>query len=91
VANETGPVFADQDSRPFANSNDYRIERNDWPYEIFGAEITHLVVWLEVKLSTEPETGLMTGKSKALAEEFVKETFVERLRKEGHGAEARVL
>jgi len=33
----------------------------------------------------------MTGESKALAEEFVKKTFVERLRREGSGAGARVL
>lgn len=50
-----------------------------------------MVVWLKVRLSTEPETGLMTGESKALAQEFVKKTFVERLRREGAGAGARVL
>lgn len=91
MADATGPVFTVQDPKPFADPSDYRVERNDWPYGIFGAEITHLVVWLKVRLSVEPETGLMTGESKALAEEFVKEMFVGRLRKEGPGAEARVL
>ncbi len=33
----------------------------------------------------------MTGESKAFAEEFVKKVFVEGLRKEGPGAEVRVL
>jgi len=91
VADATGPVFAVQGSTPFADSNDYRIERNDWPYGILGAEITRLVVWLKVRMWTEPETGLMTGELKALAEGFVKKVFVERLRKEGPGAEARIL
>lgn len=50
-----------------------------------------MVVWLKVRLSIEPDTGLMTGKSKAVAEKFANYIFVERLRKEGPGTEARVL
>lgn len=90
VADTAGPVFDVGDSRPFADASNYCVERNDWPYGNFGAEITHLLVWLKVRLSVEPETGLMTGESKALAEKFVKEMFVKSLRREGPGAEARV-
>ena len=88
---ETGPIFAVQNPTPFANANDLRIQRNDWPYGVFRADITHLIVWLKPRISTEPGTGLMTSQSKVLAENFVKNTFVERLKEEGPGAEARVL
>ena len=41
---ETGPVFAVQDPIPFANANVLSIQRNDWPYGAFDAEVTHLIV-----------------------------------------------
>ena len=89
---ETGPVFAVQDPTPFADGRDYCILRNDWPYGAFSADITHLIVWLKPRILVEPETGLMTDESKALAAEFVKNTFVETLKKhDSQGAEERVL
>ena len=89
---ETGPVFAVQNSTPFANPSDYRILPNDWPYGAFSADITHLIVWLKPRIAIEPETGLMTSESKELTECFVKSTFVRRLKEEGDSrAEDRVL
>ncbi len=82
VAGVTGPVFAARDSKAFADANNYRVEQNDWPYEIFGAGVTHLVVWLEVRLWTDPVTGMLAGRTKGLVEEFVEKMFVERLRRE---------
>lgn len=56
VADEAGPVFAVQASNPFADADDYLVEWNDWPYGIFGAGLTHSVVWSKVRLSIGPDT-----------------------------------
>lgn len=87
----TGPVFAVQNPTPFADASDFLIQRNDWPYGAFSTDITHLIVWLKPRMAVEEETGLMTRESKVLAEDFVRRTFVERLKGEGPGAEERVL
>lgn len=79
---EAGPVLAVQNQTPFADARDFQIQRNDWPYGAFGKEITHLVVWLKPRVAVEPETGLMTEESKALAQDYVDKTFVDRLRVE---------
>lgn len=91
VSSATGPVFAVRDPTPFANPSDYRIQRNDWPYGVFGEGITHLIVWLKTRIATDPETGLMISESRALAERFVDQTFVERLKKDDPEAATRVL
>ena len=88
---ETGPSFTVSNPTAFADANDLSIQRNDWPYGVFGGEVTYLTVWLKSRISTDPERGLMANEPKALAEEFVNRTFVERLNEEGLEAETRVL
>ena len=89
---ETDHLFAAQNPTPFADARDYRILRNDWSYGAFSTDITHPIVWLKPRIVVEPETGLMTKESKALAEDFVDKMFVETLRKDdGPGAKDRVL
>ncbi|KAK2756693.1 hypothetical protein FQN54_005139 [Arachnomyces sp. PD_36] len=65
---------------PFADPDDYRILRNDWPYG-FTPDIVHLVVWLKTPIETDPVTGVITEASHALIDKFVKWKFVERLRR----------
>lgn len=77
----TNPNFAYKDPTPFADPEDYRILRNDWPYGLEDG-ITHLVVWLRTPIAVT-EGGYMTEESRTLVEGFVESTFVGRLREEG--------
>ena len=63
---------------PFADSADYKILRNDWPY---GCEpgIHHLVVWMKTRVPVRPEDGSLIPESSALIDGFVKKTFVDPL------------
>lgn len=73
----TGPIFYLKDPVPFANSKDYKILKNDWPYGL-AAGITHIIVWLKNRLESEPTKGDMTHKSRSQVEDFVYRTFVGR-------------
>ena len=75
---ETGPRFAVQDPVPFANPADYKIMPNDWPYGMDDG-ITHLIVWLKVRLESEPARGDMTPRSRQQIDEFVQKTFTDRV------------
>lgn len=75
---ESGPRFNVQNPVPFANSADYRIMPNDWPYGM-QSEIRHLIVWLKCRLDAEPIRGDITPTSRHQIETFVQRTFVDRL------------
>ncbi|PGH12121.1 hypothetical protein AJ80_06842 [Polytolypa hystricis UAMH7299] len=78
---------------PFADSRDYKILRNDWPYGM-TPDITHIVVWLKNRIPVKPGDGDVTDESRALIEKFVNETFVARLESvfpDGNDARDRVL
>ena len=75
---ETGPVFECNSSKPFANSADYMIRSNDWPYGI-SPEIAHIVVWSKVQIPDEQPEGDLTVASRRLIQKFVRETFIDKL------------
>ena len=72
------PVLSFKNPRPFADPDDYRILRNDWPYGL-SPGISHLIVWLRTPLAVESEEGHLTAESRALIDNFVQRTFVARL------------
>ncbi|KAL8786848.1 MAG: hypothetical protein Q9195_008041 [Heterodermia aff. obscurata] len=88
---ETGPLFDACDPMPFADSRDYKILRNDWPYGSFEAGIEHLIVWSKARIPVDKETGLVTPESRQLIEHFVQRTFVSRLEMEGAEADEKVV
>lgn len=77
TGNNTAATAIYSNPIPFADPGDYKILRNDWPYGL-APGITHLVVWLRTPLPTS-EGGYLTAESRALVEDFVQKTFVERL------------
>ena len=88
---ETGPLFDARDPTPFADTQDYKILRNDWPYGSFEAGIMHLIVWSKSRIPVLKETGLVTPESRQLIENFVQKTFVGRLEREGSEAGEKVV
>ncbi|CAI7566395.1 hypothetical protein N7533_008103 [Penicillium manginii] len=76
AAIQSGVTF--RNPRPFADPEDYKILRNDWPYGL-DPGISHLVVWLRTPIPVQGEEGHLTDESRALIEDFVQRTFVDRL------------
>lgn len=74
----SGPTIPYKNPRPFADPEDYRILRNDWPYGL-SPGISHLVVWLRTPFEVKSEEGHLTDESRELIEEFVRKMFVDRL------------
>lgn len=74
---------------PFADQADYKILRNDWPYGT-ASGIAHLVVWMKTPIAVDPADGILLPEGRAQIQEFVNQTFVKRLEREG-GAEDKVL
>jgi hypothetical protein len=81
------PPFTPRSAVPFADSSDYRVLLNDWPYGLDPA-ITHIVVWSRTTIPTDPETGDMTPESRAIVQAFVQRYFVDSL---GPGGEKQVM
>ncbi|KAJ5991517.1 hypothetical protein N7499_003934 [Penicillium canescens] len=75
------PVAAFKNPRPFADPEDYKILRNDWPYGLTPG-ISHLVVWLRTPIAVKSEEGHLTDESRLLIDTFVQQTFVDRLAKD---------
>lgn len=71
-------VFAFKNPVPFADPEDYRILRNDWPYGL-DPGISHLVVWLRTPIAVKSDEGHLTDESRALIVAFVHKKFVARL------------
>lgn len=76
---ESGPKFSIRDPVPFANSDDFKIMPNDWPYGM-APGIKHLIVWLKTRLESEPTRGDMTPKSRQQIQDFIQKTFIDRVR-----------
>ncbi|KAJ5742407.1 uncharacterized protein N7511_011426 [Penicillium nucicola] len=70
--------FAFKNPRPFADPEDYKILRNDWPYGLTPG-ISHLVVWLRTPIPVKSGEGHLTEESRLLIDTFVRRTFVDRL------------
>ncbi|KIV83655.1 hypothetical protein PV11_05659 [Exophiala sideris] len=66
---ESGPKFAIKNPVPFADEADYKILVNDWPYGL-ASGIRHIIVWLKMRLESEPTRGDMTPESRQLVEDF---------------------
>lgn len=79
--------FTPVSKTPFAESSDYRVLKNDWPYGL-TPDVTHIVVWSRTLIPTDPNTGDVTPESRQLICDFVKKYFVDKL---GPGGEARVM
>lgn len=67
---------------PFADPEDYRILRNDWPYGM-NPGISHLVIWLRTPVAVTEDEGRVTDDSRELIQKFVDRTFVARLAEAG--------
>lgn len=81
IASQSGSSVAFRNPRPFADPEDYKILRNDWPYGL-DPGISHLVVWSRTPIPVQGEEGYLTDESRALIEDFVQRTFVDRLAKD---------
>ncbi|KAJ9348652.1 hypothetical protein C8Q69DRAFT_469600 [Paecilomyces variotii] len=79
---DSRPVIPYKNPVPFADPEDYRVLRNDWPYGL-APGITHLVVWLKTPVAVKSEDGDVTDESRSLIENFVQRTFVDRLKRAG--------
>ncbi|CAO1603249.1 hypothetical protein XANCAGTX0491_006840 [Xanthoria calcicola] len=86
---DDGPSFCIENPIPFADPRDYKVMYNDWPYGM-TAGITHIVVWLKTRFDVEPAVGDLLPQSRRLIEDFVQQTFIDRLEKLG-GAGDRVM
>ena len=75
---QSGPVLTFNNPKPFADPEDYKILRNDWPYGL-APGISHLVVWLRTPIPVESDEGYFTDESRALIDGFVQRVFVQRL------------
>jgi len=73
-----GPPFTYNSPIPFADSSDYKVLINDWPYGM-TSNITHIVVWSKTPIPTNEKTGDVTDESRRVIQEFIKRIFVERL------------
>lgn len=74
----SGPLLACKNPVPFADPEDYRILRNDWPYGL-APGISHLVVWSRTPFAVKSAEGHLADESRELIERFVRDTFVQRL------------
>jgi hypothetical protein len=83
VDQQSGPIAAFKNPRPFADPEDYKILRNDWPYGL-NPGISHLIVWLRTPIPVQSEEGHLTEESREMINEFVRRTFVDRLAKDPH-------
>ncbi|KAG5925357.1 hypothetical protein E4U42_004392 [Claviceps africana] len=81
------PPFTPESHIPFAETSDYRVLLNDWPYGL-ERNIIHFVVWTRTPIPTEDEEGDMTPESRALVAAFATRYFVDAL---GQDGEQRVL
>ncbi|EXJ54473.1 hypothetical protein A1O7_09813 [Cladophialophora yegresii CBS 114405] len=78
-SSKSGPKFEVRNPVPFADPADYKILVNDWPYGL-APGIKHIIVWLKVRLGSEPTRGDMTPESRQQVEEFIQSKFMERVK-----------
>ncbi|KAF2758944.1 hypothetical protein EJ05DRAFT_327181 [Pseudovirgaria hyperparasitica] len=81
-----------EDGNPLADSRDYKVLRNDWPYGIEDG-ITHLCVWMKGRLGSGDEVlangetgrrGQLTKQGRACVDQYVYETFTKPLREKAN-------
>ncbi|KAJ5720710.1 uncharacterized protein N7483_008644 [Penicillium malachiteum] len=80
----SGPLLTFKNPQPFADPEDYKILRNDWPYG-FEPGISHLVVWSRTPIPVASDEGHLTAESRALINGFVQRQFVQRLAEDKAG------
>ncbi|KAF1816703.1 hypothetical protein P152DRAFT_505233 [Eremomyces bilateralis CBS 781.70] len=68
------PEDLDPNLTPFRRPEDIKVLYNDWPY-LIHEKIVHLVVWTKFALPEDPDTGLLTEKSKEEIEDYMNSTF----------------
>ncbi|MCJ1476607.1 hypothetical protein MMC13_005273 [Lambiella insularis] len=73
-----GPLFACKSSSLFAEPDDFKVLRNDWPYGL-TPDITHLVVWLKNQLPIDSENGDLTPQSRQVIDDFIQKTFTRHI------------
>lgn len=78
-AKATPPVFEVRNQELFADENDFKVLRNDWPYGLEKG-MTHLVVWLKNVVPINEATGDLTTTSRRDIAGFVEKRFVQRLK-----------
>lgn len=81
------PPFTPESTVPFANTADYKILLNDWPYGM-DEGIRHIVVWTRTPIPADNEKGDLLPESRKLLVEFVQKTFIDPL---GPGGEDKIL
>ena len=64
---------------PFAESADYKILRNDWPYAT-PSEIAHLVIWLKTPFAVSKPEGHLLPEGRKQIDAFVDSHFAKPLR-----------
>lgn len=64
--------------KPFVDSNDVKILRNDWPYGVEEG-VVHLVVWTKFVLEADPVTDDLTDEARGEIEAYVREKFTRRV------------
>ncbi|KAI9774984.1 MAG: hypothetical protein M1840_000200 [Geoglossum simile] len=76
------PPILPASKTPFANPDDYKILRNDWPYGM-TPDIIHMVVWSKTPIDVVPGEGNPTPESRRLIEAFVEKTFTQEIGPDG--------
>ena len=74
IEDKTGALrFHVRNEVPFADSDDFRILRNDWGYA-FEPGIRHIVVWLKQRLPVD-EQGALSAEGREMVDAFVRREF----------------
>ncbi|KAH7388749.1 hypothetical protein BKA66DRAFT_414637 [Pyrenochaeta sp. MPI-SDFR-AT-0127] len=85
IEDEKGALrFAVRDDTPFADSEDFKILRNDWGYA-FEPGIRHIVVWLKQRLPVDEE-GALSQEGYRSVEDFVRSEFRQKASEEVEGS-----
>lgn len=84
IEDETGALtFNVRSPTPFADRNDYKILRNDWPYA-FEPGIHHIVVWLKHRLLVDAE-GSLNDEGRKSIDKFMRTEILPKLGAEKPG------
>lgn len=76
-------LFEVRNSKPFADSQDYKILWNDWPYGSLEPDVKHLIVWLKRPLDSDSQTGRLLESQRAVVQEFIDRTFIRPMKLAG--------
>lgn len=69
------PRFEYHNPVPFADTRDYAVLKNDWPYGL-APGILHLLVWSKTPIPVDADRGDVTPESRKLIVDFVERFFV---------------